>query len=338
MTIPRIQDMRMKKNQLHLIILPTEQCNFRCTYCYEDFKIKGMNQDMASRVKLLISDQVPHLNKLEIAWFGGEPLLKPEIILEIAEHAFLACKTQSTCSLDGNITTNGLKLTKELTRKLSQFNHKFFHITLDGTEEVHNKTRKLSNGSGTFSKIYANLLTLRDSELDFKILLRIHLFEQNLLGMNELFILLEKDFSEDPRFEVYIAPIENYGGEGVKSLGILRKNTMPELARLSGFENTKWHKKSTPQNYVCYASQTRSFAIRPNGRIVKCTHSLDAPNNQIGILNERGKLELNIPMASKWLHGWQSENLADLACPMQNLDKSTITEHRILVSDIKRKR
>jgi hypothetical protein len=42
-------------------------------------------------------------------------------------------------------------------------------------------------------------------------------------------------------------------------------------------------------------------------------------------------------MASKWLHGWRSENLADLACPMHNLEKSTVTEHRISVSDIQRK-
>ena len=24
--------------RLHLILLPTEQCNFRCKYCYEDFQ------------------------------------------------------------------------------------------------------------------------------------------------------------------------------------------------------------------------------------------------------------------------------------------------------------
>ena len=27
---------------LHLIVLPTEACNFRCTYCFEDFKLKRM--------------------------------------------------------------------------------------------------------------------------------------------------------------------------------------------------------------------------------------------------------------------------------------------------------
>ncbi|PJJ00771.1 hypothetical protein BX264_1060 [Streptomyces sp. 2333.5] len=30
---------------LHLIILPTEQCNFRCTYCYEDFSVGRMGPE-----------------------------------------------------------------------------------------------------------------------------------------------------------------------------------------------------------------------------------------------------------------------------------------------------
>ena len=32
----------LASNVLHLILMPTEACNFRCTYCYEDFKLKRM--------------------------------------------------------------------------------------------------------------------------------------------------------------------------------------------------------------------------------------------------------------------------------------------------------
>lgn len=32
----------LRNDVLHLILLPTEQCNFRCTYCYEDFS--GANE------------------------------------------------------------------------------------------------------------------------------------------------------------------------------------------------------------------------------------------------------------------------------------------------------
>ena len=34
---------------LHLILFPTEQCNFRCTYCYEDFEAKQMDPVIAAR-------------------------------------------------------------------------------------------------------------------------------------------------------------------------------------------------------------------------------------------------------------------------------------------------
>lgn len=36
-------------SSLHLIILPTEQCNFRCKYCYESFK-KGKMSDTSAPI------------------------------------------------------------------------------------------------------------------------------------------------------------------------------------------------------------------------------------------------------------------------------------------------
>jgi sulfatase maturation enzyme AslB (radical SAM superfamily) len=64
-----------RSNFLNLIILPTEACNFRCTYCYETFEHKKMKKEVVNGIKALIGRRGPELNKLEIAWFGGEPLL-----------------------------------------------------------------------------------------------------------------------------------------------------------------------------------------------------------------------------------------------------------------------
>lgn len=41
--------------QLSLILLITEQCNFRCAYCYEDFKIGKMPPDVIEGIKNVIS-------------------------------------------------------------------------------------------------------------------------------------------------------------------------------------------------------------------------------------------------------------------------------------------
>jgi sulfatase maturation enzyme AslB (radical SAM superfamily) len=33
-------------DQLHLVVMPTEACNFRCTYCYEDFRYTRMEPEV----------------------------------------------------------------------------------------------------------------------------------------------------------------------------------------------------------------------------------------------------------------------------------------------------
>jgi uncharacterized protein len=36
--------------RLHLILMPTEACNFRCVYCYETFALKEMKPDVVAGV------------------------------------------------------------------------------------------------------------------------------------------------------------------------------------------------------------------------------------------------------------------------------------------------
>ena len=73
---------------LELTLLPTEKCNFRCTYCYEDFLIGKMKPWIRSGVKSLIEKRVDMgLRNLNLSWFGGEPLLAKDVLFEIADFA-----------------------------------------------------------------------------------------------------------------------------------------------------------------------------------------------------------------------------------------------------------
>src|SRR5262245_20489732 len=73
---------------LNLILLPTERCNFRCTYCYENFEVGRMDHSVVSAVKSLIYRRVPDLQTLDISWFGGEPLLAKDIIYDISSYVY----------------------------------------------------------------------------------------------------------------------------------------------------------------------------------------------------------------------------------------------------------
>lgn len=67
-------------SQLQLTILPTEQCNFRCKYCYESFPDNTMNQEVKDSIIMYLKKNLHHFSSLHISWFGGEPLLELERI------------------------------------------------------------------------------------------------------------------------------------------------------------------------------------------------------------------------------------------------------------------
>lgn len=129
-------------------------CNFACQYCYEE-KEHGtvkMTKEMVDKVFEL------HDNKLySIGLFGGEPLLPAnrEIITYIVERAPKASY---------NIISNGYYVEEymDILKKVTITN---IQITLDGTEEYHDRSRVLKNGKGTYNKILRGIRLLLDSSI-----------------------------------------------------------------------------------------------------------------------------------------------------------------------------
>src|SRR4051794_12669234 len=94
---------QLNPDSYELILYPTEQCNFRCSYCYEDFEIGRMSDDVIAGVKALISKISGRVKSLHLSWFGGEPLLAKGVIQEISEHA-LRCCNEMGVNLSGGAT------------------------------------------------------------------------------------------------------------------------------------------------------------------------------------------------------------------------------------------
>ena len=71
-----------------LIIMPTQQCNFRCKYCYEDteFMSKGeMSEASETSILKYVQKNAIYHSKLRVSWFGGEPLLALNSIKRLSE-------------------------------------------------------------------------------------------------------------------------------------------------------------------------------------------------------------------------------------------------------------
>jgi uncharacterized protein len=320
---------------LELIILPTEQCNFRCTYCYEDFSLGKMKQPIVDGIKKLMSIRASELKILKISWFGGEPLAAKDIVFEIAEHAMQLKDQHLGLVFQSAMTTNGYHLNPEMLKRLCKIGVNEFQISLDGPKEVHNKSRIRADGKGTYDKIWDNLLLARNTNIEFKITLRVHVTPDNLLHLPQLIADINLHFKNDVRFTIFFKSIENLGGPNSKTFQVLHKkdkaailselyNQVDSSIFLEKVENTK--------PYICYAAQGNSFLIRSNGRLGKCTVALSDDRNDIGCITPAGELSLDNEKLRPWIRGISNFNLKNLECPMYDFPSATmLAKHNIAV-------
>ena len=56
----------MEENILRLIILPTEKCNFKCLYCYEEFKIGKMSIELQEDIINFVKNNIVNFSGVDI--------------------------------------------------------------------------------------------------------------------------------------------------------------------------------------------------------------------------------------------------------------------------------
>jgi uncharacterized protein len=66
----------------HTLIL-TQQCNLRCRYCYVDKRDTAMPAELAARIVDFAFAHTPAGEKVDIGYFGGEPLLEFPLLRDI---------------------------------------------------------------------------------------------------------------------------------------------------------------------------------------------------------------------------------------------------------------
>lgn len=150
-------------NQLTLEV--TERCNLRCKYCiyqddHNDFRT-FTNQDMTLDVaKEAIQFLYRHSEeKVYISFYGGEPLLRFELIKECVEYAKDLFHDRE---VHFALTTNGTLISKEIA-DFFEYNNFSITVSLDGPEEIHDENRIFENEVGSFKYALEGLKLLVDT-------------------------------------------------------------------------------------------------------------------------------------------------------------------------------
>jgi uncharacterized protein len=320
-------------DEYHLIILPTEKCNFHCSYCYEKHDVGRMSPTVVNSIKLLLSRNMGGISHLSIDWFGGEPLLGVPVIKDI--NGFAQNFIQSTGSkvdFRSAITTNAYLLSQPLFKELLTLGVCEYQISLDGPKSIHDSTRVKLDGSGTFDRIWSNLVQMSDTEGQFRVLLRVHVTQDNIDKVPELLDTIKTTFGRDSRFKIFLKAIQNLGGYGSEYAA---SKGLPENdVKLGAIEqelrgpNEFWH-----PNSICHASKFNSFIIRADGKISKCTTALYDDVNMIGTLEPDGRMNLDREKVLRWSRGLFTMDRDVLYCPYGGIHKDCSSCDSTTVAD-----
>ena len=97
-----------------LTICPTMGCNFDCPYCFEDHGRGKMTPEVQDDVVALAERMIEAAGAkgLNVTWFGGEPLLAPDVIESLSKR-LIALIEERGGTYTAGIITNGYLLTHE---------------------------------------------------------------------------------------------------------------------------------------------------------------------------------------------------------------------------------
>lgn len=309
--------------RLQLFILPTEKCNFRCTYCYERFDVGRMSPETVRGVKALIDSRAEDLRYLSLEWFGGEPLLAKPVIYDICSHA-TSVASEAGIDYTSGMTTNGYLLDHETIETLSDLGVRSFQISLDGPADTHDTTRLRADGSGTFDRIWKNLLEIQNTNLPVRITLRLHFTPITVPTLKPLIESINNYFAGDPRFTVVFKAIRRMGGAHDDDMPIFSSDAELNARRqLESLLDNRRQIRSLESVQICYAAKPNSLLIRADGRVGKCTVALYDDANTIGTLSEDGKLRIDNEKLRPWMNGFETMDLDQLGCPLQKLHSIT---------------
>lgn len=272
-------------------IVVTNECNLKCSYCYEGEKNKqSMSIETADKVIDFIKKTFMKTKSKEthIVFHGGEPLLNLKII------KYIKIKLDNEINNDDIIyemTTNGTIMNSEILEFLND-NDIQLSISVDGSRKSHDKYRVFRNGKGSYDIVIKNLKQLVANNLiprcrmtyssdNFRELFNGILDLKNI-GLN-LFAISSNFYDK------------SWTRDSVDEL----KEDIEKLIKLQ--EENNIHISTVDKSQICKKQGDcfggiTSFSISPEGKIYPCIYNINSEKFEIGTVYDFNYKEIENKM------------------------------------------
>lgn len=221
---------QFKNNQtsdiLDFVITPSSNCQLGCSYCGQTHSKYNMTLSTIKNLLCHIEHKlsIKKYKGLSVTWYGGEPLLGIKAIKEIVYGLKKICNKNQVRLYPASIITNGLNLNLKKFDELVNLGIKNFQITIDGTKDIHDKSRHTKLGHPTYDIILKNIVNIVKSSIyeeeNIAINIRINVHKYNYKSIDDL-LLIFKELNIHNKININMEPIHDWGkNKADKEIGL----------------------------------------------------------------------------------------------------------------------
>lgn len=142
----------------------TNRCNLACSYCYIHKSMGDMSKQIAQQIinKTIDSCKTNGINKMNIKFAGGEPLLRFDLVKSIVSYAR---DVSGDIDVSFLLLTNGTLVTEQIARYIKEKDIRV-GVSLDGMGTVNDNCRHYANGKGSFENVFRGLSVLKNADVN----------------------------------------------------------------------------------------------------------------------------------------------------------------------------
>jgi len=191
-----------EKKEMHtkaLCLNIAHDCNIRCGYCFAstgDYHggRKLMPIEVAKGAIDFLLSTSGNRKRLEVDFFGGEPLMNFDVVKETVRYGREKQKEYNK-RIGFTVTTNGTLLNEEIETFINE-NMDNVVVSIDGRKSVNDKMRRYTDGRGTFDEILPKIKSLIDKRGDKSYYIRGTFTANNLDFSEDVIFLADQGFKE----------------------------------------------------------------------------------------------------------------------------------------------
>jgi len=318
---------RYSRDCLGVYLTPTLACNLRCDYCFEGLAQslstrKTMDRRTTDAVVRFVAGQARQVRRIELTWFGGEPLLGLDTI-ERVSRLLLPALDKASIGYAAHMQTNGTLVRPATAKRLKACRVGRAQVTVD----IPSSEKRDRRGRDTLDQALDGACMLSDA---LEVVLRINISRDDEAEIQALYrALLSRGLSKKLQALYFANVRQPECGRGACS-GLLGSG---EYVHILARERKRADELGLPIERLylklqagCMATAASSVAVGPDRLLYKCPEDLGLSDRAYGsVFDTDVELSNMIPwLTYDWFDHKECRNCPVLpqcagGCPHQRL-------------------